>query len=134
MTNTSPVDNETAMPNADIATEFLAMAASGRVREAYKRHVAGSFTHHNAYFPGDRGSLLVAMEQSAAAEPNKTFTVKQVIAAGDRVVVFSHLQRIQANQEYAVVHILRFEGAKIVEMWDIGQQIPEDSPNALGMF
>ena len=120
--------------NSQIATEFLAMAASGSVREAYERHVADAFTHHNAYFPGDRESLLVAMEQSAASEPNKSFTVKQVIDSGDRVAVFSHLQRAQANQEYAVVHILRFDDSKIVEMWDIAQEIPKDSPNALGMF
>lgn len=124
----------TTQRNSKIATEFLAMAASGNVREAYERHVADSFTHHNAYFPGDRESLLVAMEQSAEAEPNKSFTVKQVIDSGDRVVVLSYLQRTQANQEYAVVHILRFEGTKIVEMWDVGQEIPKDSPNALGMF
>ena len=23
---------------------------------------------------------------------------------------------------------------RIVELWDLGQEIPEDSPNALGMF
>jgi predicted SnoaL-like aldol condensation-catalyzing enzyme len=120
--------------NSEIATEFLAMAASGSVQEAYARHVADSFTHHNAYFPGNRDSLLAAMEQSAASEPNKSFTVKQVIASGDRVAVLSHLQRAQTNQEYAVVHILRFEDSKIVELWDIGQEIPQDSPNTLGMF
>lgn len=120
--------------NAEIASEFLAMAASGRVREAYARHVADGFRHHNAYFPGDRESLLVAMEESARSEPNKAFTIKQVLASGDRVAVLSHLQRAQAEQEYAVVHILRFEDSKIVEMWDVGQEIPKDSPNALGMF
>ncbi|MBJ7575434.1 nuclear transport factor 2 family protein [Luteimonas sp. MC1828] len=120
--------------NAEIASEFLAMAASGRVREAYARHVAAGFTHHNAYFPGDRESLLVAMEESSSSEPNKAFTIKQVLASGDRVAVLSHLQRAQAEQEYAVVHILRFEDSKIVEMWDVGQEIPKDSPNALGMF
>lgn len=120
--------------NAEIATAFLSMAASGNVREAYGLYVADAFTHHNAYFPGDRESLLVAMEQSAASEPNKAFTVKQVIESGDRVVVLSHLRRAQVDQEYAVVHILRFDGSKIVEMWDIGQEVPKDSPNALGMF
>jgi predicted SnoaL-like aldol condensation-catalyzing enzyme len=119
---------------AAIATEFLAMAAAGKVREAYERHVADAFTHHNAWFPGDRESLLVAMEQSAQAEPNKSFVVKQVIASGDRVAVLSHLQRAATDQAYAVVHILRFEGSMIVEMWDVGQEIPKDSPNALGMF
>ena len=120
--------------NSQIATEFLTMAASGRVRDAYERHVSDAFTHHNAYFPGDRESLLVAMEQSAASEPNKSFTVKQVIEAGDRVVVFSHLQRASSSEQYAVVHILRFVDSRIVEMWDVAQEIPAHSPNALGMF
>lgn len=120
--------------NSAIATEFLSMAASGNVRDAFERHVADSFTHHNAYFPSDRESLLVAMEQSAASEPNKSFTVKQVIDSGDRVIAFSHLQRAQGRQQYAVVHILRFAGSRIVEMWDIAQEIPADSPNELGVF
>jgi len=120
--------------NAEIATEFLTMAASGDVREAFERHVAASFTHHNAYIPADRESLLVAMEQSAETEPNKAFAVKQIIDACERVVVYSHLRRAKSNSEYAVVHILRFDNSRIVEMWDIGQEIPIDSPNALGMF
>ena len=120
--------------NSEIAVEFLTMAASGDVREAYARHVADSFTHHNAYYPGDRQSLLEGMEQSAAGEPNKSFTVKQVVDGGDRIAVLSHLERAEASQEYAVVHIVRFERGKIVEMWDLGQEIPKDSPNKLGMF
>jgi predicted SnoaL-like aldol condensation-catalyzing enzyme len=36
--------------------------------------------------------------------------------------------------DIAVVHILRFEQGKIVEMWDVSQQVPKDSPNKLGMF
>lgn len=118
----------------DIAVEFLTLCASGKVREAYDRHVAGNFRHHNAYFPGDRDSLLTAMEQSAQSEPNKSFTVRQTIASADRVAVLSHLRRAHADQEYAVVHILRFEDGKIAEMWDVAQEIPRDSPNQLGMF
>jgi predicted SnoaL-like aldol condensation-catalyzing enzyme len=117
-----------------IATGFLALASSGKVREAFERHVADAFTHHNPWFPGDRESLLVAMEQSAASEPNKAFTVKQVIAAGERVAVLSHVEREQAGLAYAVVHVFRFEGERIAEMWDVVQEIPQQSPNALGMF
>ena len=39
-----------------------------------------------------------------------------------------------ADLECAVVHILRFEEGKIAEMWDVGQEIPRDCPNQLGMF
>ncbi|HUH55808.1 MAG TPA: ester cyclase [Rhodanobacter sp.] len=119
---------------ADIATEFLSLCASGKVREAYDRHVAENFRHHNAYFPGDRDSLLTAMEQSAQSEPNKSFTVRQTIESADRVAVMSHLRRAHVDLEYAVVHILRFEEGRIAEMWDVAQEIPRDSPNQLGMF
>ncbi len=122
------------MGNAGIATEFLRMCARGEVREAYDRYVAPNFVHHNAWFPGDRDSLLRAMEESAVVEPNKSFEPKQVIDGGDRVAVLSHLVRADAATEYAVVHIARFEGGKIVELWDLGQEIPKDSPNARGMF
>jgi predicted SnoaL-like aldol condensation-catalyzing enzyme len=118
----------------DIATEFLSLCAGGRVQEAYDRHVAAGFRHHNAWFPGDRQSLLDGMAHSAQAEPNKSFTVKQAIESADRVALLSHLRRASAEVDMAVVHILRFEGDRIVEMWDVGQEIPKDSPNALGMF
>lgn len=120
--------------HAAIAEHFLSLCAGGQVRDAYARYVADDFRHHNAWFPGDRESLLRGMEQSAQAEPNKSFTVKQVIADGDRVAVFSHLRREQADVDMAVVHILRFQNGKIVELWDVGQVIPKDSPNGLGVF
>ena len=120
--------------HADIATTFLRMCARGEVRDAYDRYVSQDFVHHNAWFAGDRESLLRAMEESAAKEPNKSFEVRQVIDGGDKVAVLSHLKRADANLEYAVVHIARIVDGKIVELWDLGQEIPKDSPNELGMF
>ena len=120
--------------HADIATSFLRMCARGEVRIAYDRYVSQDFVHHNAWFAGDRESLLRAMEESAAKEPNKSFEVRQVIDGGDKVAVLSHLKRVDAGLEYAVVHIARIVDGKIVELWDLGQEIPKDSPNELGMF
>ncbi len=120
--------------NVDIATTFLRMCARGEVRTAYERYVSADFVHHNPWFPGDRESLLLAMEQAAVAEPNKSFEVKQVIDGGDRIATLSHLTRADGGVEYAVVHVCRIVDGRIVELWDLGQEIPEDSPNALGMF
>ncbi|PNS09749.1 nuclear transport factor 2 family protein [Solilutibacter silvestris] len=120
--------------NADKATDFLTKCAAGQVRKAYDEYVSDDFRHHNTYFPSDRESLLRGMEESAKSEPNKSFVVKQTIESADRVAVYSHLRRENVDIDIAVVHILRFENGKIVEMWDVGQQIPKDSPNKLGMF
>ena len=122
------------MSHKESAIDFLTMAAAGNVAEAYARHVAPQFKHHNPYFAHDRQSLLDAMSASAAAEPNKSFEVMQAIEDADTVAVFSRLTRISANAQYAVVHILKFDHGKIVEMWDIVQEVSTDSPNAIGMF
>jgi predicted SnoaL-like aldol condensation-catalyzing enzyme len=122
------------MSNKAAAIEFLTLAAAGDVDEAYARHVAADFRHHNPHFAHDRQSLLDAMAQSAAAEPNKSFEVIRAIEEGDTVAVHSRLTRVSANAQYAVVHILRFSGGRIVEMWDVVQEAPADSPNAIGMF
>ena len=55
------------------AVEFLQMCARGEVREAYARHVADDFAHHNPWFPGDPASLLEAMEamEASAAPPRQ---------------------------------------------------------------
>ena len=116
------------------AVEFLQMCARGDVAEAFAKHVAPDFRHHNAWFPDDQEALKQGMEQSARDEPNKSFDVKQTLESGDRVMVFSNVQRAQGDMNIAVVHILRFHNDQIVEMWDVGQVIPKDSPNQSGMF
>lgn len=75
---------------AAIAADFLTLCATGQVRKAYDLYVSESFHHHNAYFPADRESLLLGMEQSAESEPNRSFMVKQTIESDDRVAVYSH--------------------------------------------
>lgn len=122
------------MPNKTAAIEFLKMAASGDVDEAYRRHVGADFRHHNPYFPHDRQSLLDGMLQSAAAEPNKSFEIIRAVEEDGVVAVHSRLTRADAGIQYAVVHLVRFEGGKIVELWDIAQEVPDGSPNEIGMF
>lgn len=75
-----------------------------------------------------------AMEESSASAPNKKFEIKRVIAEGEIVAVHSHVQQDSEDIGGAVVHIFRFDGEQIVELWDIGQAIPKDSPNEYGMF
>ena len=116
------------------AVEFLRMAASGRVDEAYARYVAPDFRHHNAWFRGDRESLRQAMKDNAAKNPDKVLEVKMVLAEDDRVALLSHVRMQPGDRGVALVHVFRFEGELIAELWDLGQPIPEDSPNENGIF
>jgi len=116
------------------AIEFLTLVASGRVREAYRRHVGTGFRHHNPWFTGDAESLCVAMEEDARGNPGKILTVKISLQEDDRVAVFSHVKQRPDDPGAAVIHIFRFDAGRIVELWDVGQAVPVDSMNENGMF
>jgi predicted SnoaL-like aldol condensation-catalyzing enzyme len=118
----------------EAATTFLRLVAAGDVREAYRRYVGPGFRHHNAYFPGDAESLMAAMEENAAKNPNKVLGIQRALQDGDLVAVHSRIRQGPADSGAAVVHIFRFEGSLIAELWDIGQSAPADSPNQYGMF
>ncbi|WP_407658028.1 nuclear transport factor 2 family protein [Lederbergia citri] len=118
----------------ELAVSFLQLVTSGRVDEAYDRYIGPGFSHHNPYFRGDADSLKAAMKENAAVTPNKTFEVKHAIEEGEIVVVHSHIKQKPEDLGAAVVHIFRFNEEQIIEMWDLGQPIPENSPNENGMF
>jgi predicted SnoaL-like aldol condensation-catalyzing enzyme len=128
--------DEHIMPkHKESATSFLEMAGTGKVQEAYDRFVAPSFIHHNQYFKGDRQSLLVAMQEASKTTPNKSIEIKHVYEDGDTVITHSLVTRHAPQApDIAVIHIFRFEDARIAELWDVGQPISKDSPNENGMF
>lgn len=120
--------------NKNAAVSFLEMASSGKVDQAYSKFVGDEFMHHNPYFEGSATALSAGMKENAIQNPNKMFEVKRVIAEGDFVVTHSLVKQKPGDLGAAVVHIFRFENEKIEELWDLGQPIPEKSPNQYGMF
>ncbi|HEX3840514.1 MAG TPA: nuclear transport factor 2 family protein [Acidimicrobiales bacterium] len=118
----------------DIATTFEQLVVSGQVRAAYDRYVSPDYIHHNPWFDGDRESLLVGLENSAAEFADKEYEVQRVLEDGDLVAIHSRLRPMAQMPEMAIVHIYRFEGEQIVEEWDLAQPLPDDSPNGHGLF
>ena len=74
------------------------------------------------------------MAEAAAKFPNTILEVQHALEEGDLVAVHSRVQHESNQPEIAVVHIFRFEGDRIAELWDVGQEAPKDSLNEFGMF
>ena len=117
----------------DLAISFLTNAATGRLDDAYSL-VAPNFRHHNAYFPGDTESLKAGMADAHKQFPNTKIDVQRAMADGELVAVHSRVQHAPDKPAIAVVHIFRFEHDEIVELWDVGMEVPNDSPNQNGAF
>ncbi|WP_200975199.1 nuclear transport factor 2 family protein [Echinicola sp. 20G] len=116
------------------AQEFLTLCARGDSRKAFAQYASKNFIHHNAYFKGDAETLMVAMEENAQQMPHKIFEIKRTLEDGDLVAVHSHFRQDSKDLGAAVMHIFRFEGEKILELWDFSQPVPKDMPNENGMF
>ena len=104
------------------------------MREAYERFVAPDFKHHNPWFKGDAASLRAGMEEAAAKFPRTPIEFQRVFEDGDQVAVHSKVQHGPSARPVSVVHIFRFKGDRVVELWDIALQQPESSPNQHGLF
>jgi predicted SnoaL-like aldol condensation-catalyzing enzyme len=120
--------------NKDTALGFLRLAASGKAREAFATHVDPSFRHHNPYFPGTAEALMTGMDENARQFPDKRLEVKLVLEDGNLAAVYSHVRHTPDELGYAVMHIFRFAGGRIVELWDTGQEVPAEPVNENGMF
>ncbi len=126
--------NTTIQARKDAAVQFLHLIISGHIEQAYDRHVNMQGKHHNPFFLAGFRALQQAMSQNHAQFPHKHLTVKHVLGDGDLVAVHSHLVPRPGDLGMVVVHLMRFDGDKIVEFWDCGQAIPADGPNADGAF
>jgi predicted SnoaL-like aldol condensation-catalyzing enzyme len=74
------------------------------------------------------------MEENARQNPDKRLDVLRALEDGDLVAVHSHVRQNLTDRGAAVVHMFRFDGDRIVELWDVGQPVPAESANANGMF
>ena len=118
----------------EIAISFLELAAPGNSREAFSKYTNRNFRHHNPYFNGDAETLMTAMEENAKKNPNKTLSIQHALQENDLVAVHAWVKMNPDDRGVAIVHIYRFEGDRISELWDIAQPMPENSPNEYGMI
>lgn len=116
------------------ATSFLEMASAGWVDKAYRDYLTEDFRHHNPFFPAETEALAGGMKEDAAAHPYKVFEVQRALEDGDLVAVHSRVRQRPEGPDTAVVHILRFEGDRVAELWDVATPVPEDLPNRNGAF
>src|ERR671929_74104 len=98
------------------------------------RYFGPKYLQHNPGAPdgieGFRGFVNFLKEKF----PNSKSEIKRVFAEGDFVILHVHAVREPGTRGRAIVDIFRLENGKIVEHWDVAQDIPEKAANSNGMF
>jgi predicted SnoaL-like aldol condensation-catalyzing enzyme len=127
--------NEQLEMNKKIVLEFTDLAFIQRKpEEAVAKFHGPYYRQHNPSATDGSVAFIGFVKWFAQTYPSFQISFKRIIAEGDLVMTHSHLVREPGDRGNAIVDIFRLENGKIVEHWDVVQEIPETSANNNTMF
>ena len=120
--------------NKKNVVEFYEKAINQKDFEAASKYLGSRYTQHNPTAPDGPEGLKGFLAFLKSKFPQSHSDIKRVFADGDYVILHVHAMREPGTRGRAIVDIFKLENGKIVEHWDVAQDVPEKAANANGMF
>lgn len=120
--------------NKKIVVDFYNKGLNDKDYDAAAQYFGPRYTQHNPTAgDGPQGfkNLVAFLKEKF---PDSRSEIKRVIAEGDLVVLHVHSVRTPGERGRAIVDIFKVENGKIVEHWDVVQDVPEKANNTNTMF
>jgi predicted SnoaL-like aldol condensation-catalyzing enzyme len=120
--------------NKKTVVEFYEQAINRKNFNTASKFLGPRYVQHNQRAAdgadGLKDFILVLREKY----PNAHSEIKRVFAEGEFVVLHVHAVREPGTRGMAIVDIFRMKNGRIVEHWDVHEDIIENPANANGMF
>ena len=127
--------NDQLEANKRIIHEWHELAIDQRKpEEAVAKYLGPNYRQHNPTAGDGPEPFIQTVKRFSQIFPDLRMEPKRIIAEGDLVVLHSHLILKPGDRGTAVVDIFRLENGKIVEHWDVVQEVPETAKNSNTMF
>ncbi|MEU4102391.1 nuclear transport factor 2 family protein [Streptomyces tanashiensis] len=120
--------------NKKVVVDYYQKLVGGNPQKAIAEHLGPGYVQHNPYMQDSPVASIAFVKQLLGEYPGPRLDIKRVIAEGDMVVTHSHLTLEPGTPGRALADFFRLENGKIVEHWDVIQDVPETAANDHGMF
>jgi predicted SnoaL-like aldol condensation-catalyzing enzyme len=120
--------------NKKTVLEFYEAGLNKKDFDAASKYFGPKYIQHNPGAPDGIEGFKTFVNFLRTKFPNSHSEIKKVFADGDYVILHVHAVREPGTLGRAIVDIFRLENGKIVEHWDVAQDIPEKMPHNNGMF
>ena len=125
---------QSLITNKENAIAFYKMAYEGNPRKAVESYVGADYIQHNPLVGNGKEPFIQFFERMQAEYPEKSIEFVRAIAEGDLVALHTH-QTWPGGDEYVTMDFFRFDqDGKIVEHWDVMQEIPDETLNGNTMY
>lgn len=124
-----------ASKNKEIVVAFYNMIfRDHKPSEAFERFGGDKYIQHNPRVPDGKDAVINYFTPFFKANPEARNEIKRAVAEGDLVFLHVHSKKDASERGRAIVEIFRVERGKVVEHWDVIQDIPESAANSNTMF
>ena len=130
----SAVCAQTPEANKKNVVEFYNQALNEKNFDAASKYLGARYTQHNPVAADGPEGLKGFLGFLRDKFPNSRSEIKRVFAEGDYVILHVHAVREPGTRGRAIIDIFKLENGKIVEHWDVAQDVPEKAANSNGMF
>lgn len=120
--------------NKELAEYFWNQLFNDHNTKVVDEMVGDTYIQHSPGFKDGKANFKEAITGFLKEYPQSTAVIKHIGADGDIVYIHNHIQLNATDQGQAAMDIFRIQNGKIVEHWDIIQDIPEKAENSNGMF
>ena len=120
--------------NKKIVVDFYEKALNQKDFDAAAKYFGPRYIQHNPAAANGPEGFKWLVDFLKEKFPSSHNEIKRVIAEGDLVVLHVHSVRAPGERGRAIVDIFKVEDGKIVEHWDVIQDVPEKSANHNTMF
>jgi predicted SnoaL-like aldol condensation-catalyzing enzyme len=127
-------DAATQEANKKTVLEFYEASLNRKDFEAAAKFFGPRYVQHNPTAPDGIEGFKAFIGFLKEKFPDSRSEIKRAFADGDYVILHVHSVREKDTRGRAIVDIFRLENGKIVEHWDVVQEIPEKAANGNGTF